>query len=71
MGSIFRYISNQNTDFFGRQYKDATDVFDGYSKATTKSMTCRPRAKGKKGSTVSFALEMCPTISKENFLPDS
>ena len=33
-------------------------------------MTCKPKAKGKKGSIVSFTLKMCPTISKGNFLLD-
>ena len=34
------------------------------------NMTCRPGATGEKGSTMSFTLEMCLTISKENFLLD-
>ena len=38
-------------------------VFDGYSGASTKDMTHRQWAKGKRGSTVSFILEMCLTIT--------
>ena len=45
-------------------------IFDGYSGASTQDMTHRQWAKGKRGSTVSFILEMCLTITKENFLID-
>ena len=67
MGSTFGYIRNHVTDYFGKKYKDATVFFYGFSKASTKNMTCRPREKGKVRSTVSFTLEMCLTIRWETF----
>ena len=57
---------HQYTGHVKKKSKDAIVVSDGFSGASTKDMTYRQRAKGKKGSTVSFTLEMCLTITKEN-----
>ena len=60
----------QYTDYVKKKCKDAIVVFDGFCGASTKDMTHRRRAKGKKGSTVSFTLEISLTITKENYLID-
>ena len=60
----------QYIGYVKKKYKDAIVVFDGFCGASTKDMTHRRRAKGKKGSTVSFTLEISLTITKENYLID-
>ena len=46
-------------------------IFDGYDSASTKDMTHQRRHKGKKGTKVSFTLDMNLTRSKDLFLAHS
>ena len=70
-GSTYRSIIEKNVDHVIKKYGKATIIFDGYVGTSTKDMTHRRRAKGKKGLTVSFSLDMCLAVSKDNFLCDS
>ena len=69
-GSSYRSIIAKNIEYVIKKYGKATVVFDGYIGASTKDMTHRRRAKGKKGVTVSFNMDMCLTVTKEEFLSD-
>ena len=69
-GSTFGNILDSYSDYVVKKYGKATIVFDGYCGASTKDMTHRRRAKGRKGPTVSFTKEMCLTVAKDVFLSD-
>ena len=71
VGSTYRSIIGKNVDYVSKKYGKAIVVFDGYVGASTKDMTHRRRAKGKKGLTVTFNMDMSLTVSKEHFLCDS
>ena len=64
-------ILDRYTDYVVKKYGKATVVFDGYNGASTKDMAHRRRAKGKKGPTVSFTVDMSLTRAKDLFLSDS
>ena len=70
-GPAFANIMIRYTEYVIKKYGKAIIVFDGYSGASTKDMTHRRRAKGKKGPTVAFSLGICLTVTKENFLRDA
>ena len=68
--TTFGNILDSYSDYVVKKYGKVTIVFDGYCGASTKDMTHRRRAKGRKGPTVSFTKEMCLTVAKDVFLSD-
>ena len=70
-GTTFRSIVKKYTDYVKRRYGEAMVIFDGYDSASTKDMTHQRRLKGKKGTKVSFTLDMNLTESKDLFLTHS
>ena len=69
-GSTYRNIIAKYVDYVIKKHGKAAIIFDGYVGASTKDMTHRRRSKGKKGLTVSFSIDMCLTVKKEDFLSD-
>ena len=67
-GTSFASIVKSYLDYVMKHYGKAIIVFDGYEQFTTKGMTHLRRSKGKKGTSVSFTLDMNLTMTKDAFL---
>ena len=59
LGSTYGTIIEKYVNYVIKKHGQATIVFDGYVGASTKDMTHKRRAKGKKRVTVSFSIDMC------------
>ena len=67
-GSSHSAIIQLYADYLSKHYREPIVVSDGYEQSSTKDMMQKRRSKGKKGSSVSFTLDMHLTTSKELFL---
>ena len=59
------------TDYVAKKYGEATVVFDGYGKSSTKDMVHQRRAKGGAAVAVTFTEDMKLSMKKVNFLANN